>query len=186
MVRYLMMQLFSATCQTVYLSGDGEELNLLQEESYARQMLGFNGTVYEARDQVIRFCLEAQELIASQRKKGSQTLCEQAVSIIDSQYADPDLSLVEVSSRINVSPNYLSTLIKKYKGKTFTDLLTIRRMEAAKGFLLCTPMKIREISEKCGYSDQHYFSYCFKKYMGISPNALRQKPQETEHSQEGV
>lgn len=39
MVRYLMMQLFSATCQTVYLSGDGEELNLLQEESYARQML---------------------------------------------------------------------------------------------------------------------------------------------------
>ena len=186
MVRYLMMQLFSATCQTVYLSGDGEELNLLQEESYARQMLGFNGTVYEARDQVVRFCLEAQELIVSQRKKGSQTLCEQAVAIIDSQYADPDLSLVEVSSRINVSPNYLSTLIKKYKGKTFTDLLTIRRMEAAKGFLLCTPMKIREISEKCGYSDQHYFSYCFKKYMGISPNALRQKPQETEHSQEGV
>ena len=108
------------------------------------------------------------------------------MAIIDSQYADPDLSLVEVSSRINVSPNYLSTLIKKYKGKTFTDLLTIRRMEAAKGFLLCTPMKIREISEKCGYSDQHYFSYCFKKYMGISPNALRQKPQETEHSQEWV
>jgi AraC-type DNA-binding domain-containing proteins len=36
-------------------------------------------------------------------------------------------------------------------------------------------MKIREISEKCGYNDQHYFSYCFKKYEGISPNACRRK-----------
>ena len=186
MVRYLMMQLFSMTCQTIYLAGDGEELSLLQEENYVRQITGFNGNVSEARDQVIRFCTEARELILSQRKKGSQTLCEQAIQLIDSQYADPGLSLVEVSNRINVSPNYLSTLIKKYKGKTFTDLLTIRRMEVAKEFLLCTPMKIREISEKCGYSDQHYFSYCFKKYMGISPNALRQKNQDTENPQEGV
>lgn len=186
MVRYLMMQLFSMTCQTIYLAGDGEELSLLQEENYVRQITGFNGNVSEARDQVIRFCTEARELILSQRKKGSQTLCEQAIQLIDSQYADPGLSLVEVSNRINVSPNYLSTLIKKYKGKTFTDLLTIRRMEMAKEFLLCTPMKIREISEKCGYSDQHYFSYCFKKYMGISPNALRQKNQDTENPQEGV
>ncbi len=186
MVRYLMMQLFSMTCQTIYLAGDGEELSLLQEENYVRQITGFNGNVSETRDQVIRFCTEARELILSQRKKGSQTLCEQAIQLIDSQYADPGLSLVEVSNRINVSPNYLSTLIKKYKGKTFTDLLTIRRMEVAKEFLLCTPMKIREISEKCGYSDQHYFSYCFKKYMGISPNALRQKNQDTENPQEGV
>ena len=186
MVRYLMMQLFSMTCQTIYLAGDGEELSLLQEENYVRQITGFNGNVSETRDQVIRFCTEARELILSQRKKGSQTLCEQAIQLIDSQYADPGLSLVEVSNRINVSPNYLSTLIKKYKGKTFTDLLTIRRMEMAKEFLLCTPMKIREISEKCGYSDQHYFSYCFKKYMGISPNALRQKNQDTENPQEGV
>lgn len=182
MVRYLMMQLFSSICQTVYLAGAGEELKLLQEESYIRQMTMFNGTIYDAKEQVVRFCREAEELIASQRKKGGQTLCEQAVQLIDFEYSDPELSLVEVSSRINVSPNYLSTLIKKYKGKTFTDLLTIRRMEAAKEFLLCTSMKIREVSEKCGYSDQHYFSYCFKKYMGISPNTLRQKMQESENT----
>ena len=33
----------------------------------------------------------------------------------------------------------------------------------------------REIAERCGYSDQHYFSYCFKKYCGVSPNAMRQE-----------
>jgi two-component system response regulator YesN len=33
--------------------------------------------------------------------------------------------------------------------------------------------KIREIAEQCGYNDQHYFSYCFKKITGMSPNACR-------------
>ncbi len=36
-------------------------------------------------------------------------------------------------------------------------------------------MKIFEISQKCGYSDQHYFSYCFKKYYGVSPNKYREE-----------
>ena len=36
-------------------------------------------------------------------------------------------------------------------------------------------MKIFEISQKCGYSDQHYFSYCFKKYYGMSPNKYREE-----------
>ena len=36
-------------------------------------------------------------------------------------------------------------------------------------------VEIIEIAERCGYSDQHYFSYCFKKYCGMSPNAMRQE-----------
>ena len=44
--------------------------------------------------------------------------------------------------------------------------------------VLEAPMKVREVSEKCGYNDQHYFSYCFKKYEGISPNACRRKHEE--------
>ena len=41
------------------------------------------------------------------------------------------------------------------------------------GLPVCTSMKVLEISEKCGYSDQHYFSYCFKKFYGDSPNKVR-------------
>ena len=36
-------------------------------------------------------------------------------------------------------------------------------------------MKIQDIAKKCGYTDQHYFSYCFKKYCGESPNAMRRR-----------
>lgn len=46
-------------------------------------------------------------------------------------------------------------------------------MKTAYDLLVCSTMKILEISEKCGYSDQHYFSYCFKKFYGVSPNKVR-------------
>lgn len=47
-------------------------------------------------------------------------------------------------------------------------------MKAAYDMIVCSSLKMLEISEKCGYSDQHYFSYCFKKFYGESPNKLRQ------------
>ena len=39
--------------------------------------------------------------------------------------------------------------------------------------LLTTDLQMQEIARRCGYTDQHYFSYCFKKYSGTSPVALR-------------
>ncbi len=108
-------------------------------------------------------------------KHSSNILCEKAKEIIESQYMNQELSLSSVSREIAVSPNYLSALIKKVTGSTFIDLLSRKRIEVAKDLLLNSDMKIREIAERCGYSDQHYFSYCFKKYTGSSPNACRRK-----------
>ena len=34
-------------------------------------------------------------------------------------------------------------------------------------------MKIGEVARRCGYTDQHYFSFCFKKYYGVSPARMR-------------
>lgn len=95
------------------------------------------------------------------------------VQIIDERFPDEELSLTGVSAELAVSPNYLSALIKKEKKKNFITLLTEKRMKAAYDMLVCSSMKVLEISEKCGYSDQHYFSYCFKKFYGDSPNKVR-------------
>ena len=62
---------------------------------------------------------------------------------------------------------------KKTKKKNFVTLLTERRMKAAYDMLVCSGLRILEISERCGYSDQHYFSYCFKKFYGDSPVKIR-------------
>lgn len=125
------------------------------------------------KKELLQFCGSAKVLISNLRKRESEILCDRVVQIINERYSDEYLSLTGVSNELSVSPNYLSALIKKTKKKNFITLLTERRMKKAYDMLLCTNMRVLEIAEKCGYSDQHYFSYCFKKFYGESPNKIR-------------
>ena len=125
------------------------------------------------KNELISFCGNAKIIIANMQKRDSEVLCDRVVQIIDDRFSDEELSLTMVSNELAVSPNYLSALIKKTKKKNFITLLTERRMRAAYDMLVCSNMKVLEISEKCGYNDQHYFSYCFKKFYGESPNKIR-------------
>ena len=107
--------------------------------------------------------------------RGGQALCARALQAIDQHYREADLSLVSLSAMLDVSPNHLSACIKKYAGETFINILIRKRMEAARHMLETTDLRIQEVAGRCGYTDQHYFSYCFKKYSGESPNALRRR-----------
>ena len=107
-------------------------------------------------------------------RDGVGSLCQQAMRIISEEYQDESLSLSSVSERLHVNPNYLSANMKKYAGDTFINLLIRERMEHALQILQQSEgIRIVEVAAACGYSDQHYFSYCFKKYHGISPTKLR-------------
>ena len=107
--------------------------------------------------------------------KGGSLLCKRALDTLDQNYMDANLSLVSLSGILDVSPNHLSACIKKYAGETFINILIRKRMEAAREMVCTTSLKVQDISQRCGYTDQHYFSYCFKKYCGESPNAMRRR-----------
>lgn len=107
--------------------------------------------------------------------KGGSLLCRRALEALDQYYMDPSLSLVSLSGMLEVSPNHLSACIKKYAGETFINTLIRKRMEAARELIAASNLKVREIAGRCGYTDQHYFSYCFKKYCGESPNSMRRR-----------
>ena len=107
--------------------------------------------------------------------KGGNLLCKRALDTLDQHYMNADLSLVSLSGMLDVSPNHLSACIKKCTGETFINILIRKRMDAARDLLSTSNLKIQEISQRCGYTDQHYFSYCFKKYCGESPNAMRRR-----------
>lgn len=174
---FMMAQLVSAVFRIVYAVADEDAVTELEKLISVQNQM-FLEDSKEILKRYIDFCLMARDLIAEQRKKSSTLICEKALELIERQYMDPDLSLVSISNEIAVSPNYLSALIKKYTDSTFIELLTKKRIEIAKELILFSSMKIREISEKCGYSDQHYFSYCFKKYTGESPIMCRRNNEE--------
>lgn len=125
------------------------------------------------------------DLAAEQSASSGPDLFDRAILYIEENFADAGMSLVAVSATIGVSPNYLSAQIKKRTGRSFVDYLTATRMEKARQLVTQSSMKVREIAEACGYSDQHYFSYCFKKYEGKSPNQLRQERMQQETEQTG-
>lgn len=174
---YIMVQLVSAVLRIINAVADPETVSQIQKNSPLYTFSGLEEIGIQ-RGRYAEFFIQARELIAEQRKKSSTVLCDKALQIIEERYMDPNISLVTVSSEIAVSPNYLSALIKKSTGSTFIDLLSGKRIDTAKELLRCSNLKIKEISEKCGYSDQHYFSYCFKKYTGMSPNACRRENEE--------
>lgn len=98
-----------------------------------------------------------------------------AVNYIESAYADPELSADAVCDHLHVSPSYLRALFKQQTGLSIIGYITKARMERAKSLLSEEGLKNYQIAELTGYSDPHYFSYCFKRYFGATPAEMRAK-----------
>ncbi len=103
-----------------------------------------------------------------------QKLCKAVVSYINENYMDNGLCLTDIAMQVGVSPAYLSALFSKNQGNSISDLIISRRISAACQYLSATNMTLKEISLKCGYANQYYFSTSFKKKMGVSPSAYRE------------
>lgn len=171
---FLCIQMMSTIYDTICAVTDEETAVSVLADSQFSEKLFVNYSQDKIREEIMKFCISARDVILQQRKLNSEIICDQAVRIIQEEYSNETLTLGVLSERLHISATYLSALIKKVKGESFINLLTEKRMQVAKDYLLDTSMKIMEITSLCGYSDQHYFSYCFKKYYGMSPNKMRE------------
>ena len=75
---------------------------------------------------------------------------------------------------LNISPNALAKIAKKYFNKTLTNLIAERIIIEAKRELYLTNKSIKEVAYELGYDDEYYFSRFFKKNVNISPQVYRE------------
>ena len=80
-----------------------------------------------------------------------------------------DISLTEISDRLGIHPNYLSTLFKTETGTTYSQYLRALRVKKAADLMRTTNLKVYEIAERVGYSDTASFYRVFKEELGVSP-----------------
>jgi AraC-like DNA-binding protein len=80
-----------------------------------------------------------------------------------------------MASQLNLSPRYLSDLLKQETGKTAIDLIHLFLISAAKNLLTAGDQSVSEIAYALGFENPPYFSKLFKKEVGVSPNEFRFK-----------
>ena len=129
---------------------------------------------YDCFDEVQQLCNECATALL-ERMTEAKKVAYSVLEIIENEFSDEKLSLFRVAHRLNISHGHLSSLIKRELGRNFKELLTEKRMKKAYNLTVATDLKVFEIAKTCGFSDQYYFSFSFKKYYGISPQNLREK-----------
>jgi two-component system response regulator YesN len=118
---------------------------------------------------------EAYEALSAEvAARGShRALVILARQYIDAHYGEPGLSLEEVASAAQISPGYLSRLLKLETGFSFVDYLTRVRINRAVQMMSDPAVKVYEVAEAVGYQSQHYFSRAFKRVFGSPPVEYR-------------
>lgn len=166
--QYIAMDVFFVASSFVEdLSGDRQSVQIREVD---KADLESAASVTEYVKEVIGAAIDYRDSVATNRYKD---IVDAAVKYIEENYGDEELSLNQLASHVNVSPNHLSTIFSQQTGQTFIKYLTEYRIDKARELLRCTSMRSSEISEAVGYKDPHYFSYMFKKTVGMTPTNYR-------------
>ena len=78
-----------------------------------------------------------------------------------------------MADQLNISPKYLSDLLKQETGKTALELIHLYVVSEAKNLLVEGNRSISEIAYELGFENPPYFSRVFKKEVGMSPTEFQ-------------
>lgn len=92
---------------------------------------------------------------------------------IEEMYKDGKLS--NLAKNLGYDLYWLSRMIKKITGQTYTELLQTKRLNQAIFLLTTTKLPISDIGYAVGYNNLSYFYKIFKKKYNLSPKEYRRK-----------
>ena len=139
-----------------------------EDKSILQEMSGFSSTQ--------EICRYLDKYFMAENTPNNYSNCSPLIRSINAylclHYAE-DITLNTLSEVFFLSRNYLSSLIKRETGKSFTSILTDIRISHAQKYLQDPRMQIHEVGQMVGYSEYAYFYQVFKKQTGLSPKEYR-------------
>lgn len=105
--------------------------------------------------------------------QSSQTTSEKIIAYMG-EHMDK-VSLASIGKHFSYHPTYVSNLLKKETGKTFSEILLKLRMERAAMLIKGTTLTSEEIAALLGYSNSSNFYKAFRAYYGRAPRANMRK-----------
>lgn len=98
-------------------------------------------------------------------------------SLVDQHYKD-SRSVKEYAEMLFMTPQNLNRIVKKFTGKSASELIQQKLLIEIKRHLLYTDKTSDEIAYHLGFHDDSYFIKYFKKAEGMTPKAFREKLRE--------
>ncbi|WP_158799859.1 AraC family transcriptional regulator [Pedobacter sp. L105] len=79
-----------------------------------------------------------------------------------------------IASQLNLSPHYLSDLLRSFDGQNAQQHIHEKLIQKAKEYLTATNLSVAQIAYQLGFEYPQSFNKLFKKKMNISPLEFRQ------------
>lgn len=173
MVSYVYVEVLLAASQIIKDSGGNpaEVLPAQYQRERAIAELACVDAVKPLLEKILRHAVAYRDQQSSSRYGA---IIRNAQSFLAERYQDQAISLRDVAGHVSLSNNHFCTVFSQETGITFTEYLTDLRLSKARELLRATQLRASEIAYQVGYNDPHYFSYLFKKHMGVSPREFRQ------------
>ncbi len=88
---------------------------------------------------------------------------------------DQDIKLANLAQVVGMSQYYFCQLFKQSMGIAPYQYVIQQRVERAKQLLKCREIAITDVALECGFANQSHFTKHFRKLMGITPKAYRER-----------
>lgn len=163
--------------RTIIISG-------FDEFSYAQEAIAYGVSAYllkpVKKDKLYQVINKAIQELTKDNAHRKQSLNSSSYGhdvgfvtrYLEEHYAE-DIDLNKAASLVFMNPAYFSSLFKKMTGVSFIHYLQKIRVEESKKLLTNHQLKIYEVAEKAGFSDEKYFFRVFKNTTGLTPNEFR-------------
>lgn len=95
-----------------------------------------------------------------------------SVNYIDNNF-ERDISLSDISKHVFLSSSYFARIFKEEMGISPINYLLHVRINRSKELLRDTSLKIIDVAQNVGFSNQQRFNEIFKKYTKVTPLVYR-------------
>ncbi|MGE5614677.1 MAG: response regulator [Bacillota bacterium] len=112
-------------------------------------------------------------IIKSSSAGNAASLVVQRAKSMIHEFFNQGITLNEIASKLNITPEYLGMQFHKEMGVSFSTYLKEYRIKKAKELLIGKGVKLYEIAEKVGYNDPKYFCKVFKEITNQTPREYR-------------
>lgn len=138
------------------------------------EIIAYIGNKYYLYEIMLYFTEQFDMVIRTIGNPSSEGVMDDIIHYIEHNYMD-NIKLETIAPLFGYNSSYLGKIFNKKVGEGFNVFVDKVRIKHSKELLLCSNLKVYEISEKVGYRNVDYFHTKFKKYVNMSPAEFRKK-----------